>query len=110
MPAICRETDSLSTGHGCDGSSTLKSGSQEGNSAKVYANSLGVSVTGDPVTSHDHPVGLGCGTCPSPVTGAGSPNVFVNGIAVIRNGDQADQVDAWGAMTAGSPNVFVNGL
>ena len=37
---------------------------------------------------------------------AGSPNVFVNGIAVARIGDSADA----GAMTSGSGNVFANGL
>ena len=37
---------------------------------------------------------------------AGSPNVFVEGLAVARIGDSADS----GNMTSGSGNVFANGL
>jgi uncharacterized Zn-binding protein involved in type VI secretion len=101
MTAIVRITDSLSTGHPCDGTTTL-GGTNTDNT--VIADGLRVAVIGAPTVSHDILVG---GVCVPHVHQLieGSPNVFVNGIAVGRIGDAADA----GNMTSGASNVYVNG-
>lgn len=100
MPAISRKGDSLSTGHACTGTTTLDTPKQ----GLVYANNKLIARIGDPTVSHPAPP---IPPCPDHVANvnAGSPNVFVVGIAVARIGDSADA----GAMTSGSVNVFANG-
>ena len=100
MPAVSRHTDTLSTGHGCVGTTTLDTPKQ----SQVFANGLLVARVTDPTVSHPNPPNP---PCPDHVANvnAGSPNVFVVGIAVARIGDSADA----GAMTSGSGNVFANG-
>ena len=100
MPAVSRKGDSLSTGHGCVGTTTLNTPGQ----STVFANSILVARVGDPTVPHPFPPNPPCADHVANVN-AGSPNVFVVGIAVARIGDSADA----GAMISGSLNVFVNG-
>ena len=101
MPAVCRVGDSLSTGHACTGTTTIASSNTDGT---VKANSINIIVIGAPTVSHPAPP---VPPCPNHVAflNAGSPNVFVEGLAVARIGDSADS----GNMTSGSGNVFANG-
>ena len=100
MPEASREGDSLSTGHGCVGSTVLDTPGQ----SKVYVENKLVARVGDPTVAHPNPPNP---PCPDHVAlvNAGSPNVRVVGIAVARIGDSADA----GNMTSGSVNVFANG-
>ena len=98
MPAVARNGDPTTTGHGCDGTTTVT-----GPSSNVFANSKGVERKGDPTVSHLIPVGRGCGSHTAAIN-VGSGNVYVNGIAIARVGDSTDG----GSITAGSPNVFAN--
>ena len=100
MPAVSRHTDTLSTGHICTSTTTLDTPGQ----GQVFANGLLVARVTDPTVPHPNPPAP---PCPDHVANvnAGSPNVFVVGIAVARIGDSADA----GAMTSGSGNVFANG-
>jgi uncharacterized Zn-binding protein involved in type VI secretion len=99
MPAVVRVGDSLSTGHGCVGSTTLASANQ----GSVFVNGILAAVVGAPTVSHPFPPNPPCAPHVANLN-AGSPNVFIEGIAVGRIGDSADA----GAMTSGSPNVFAN--
>jgi len=98
MPAVARIGDSIATGHGCDGSTTLT-----GPSGNVFANNKGIERQGDPTVVH-RLTGTGCSVTHSAVINAGSGNVFVNNKAIGRIGDSADA----GSITSGSPNVFAN--
>jgi len=99
MPAVVRVGDSLSTGHGCVGSTTLASANQ----GSVFVNGILAAVVGAPTVSHPFPPNPPCAPHVANLN-AGSPNVFIEGIPVGRIGDSADA----GAMTSGSPNVFAN--
>jgi uncharacterized Zn-binding protein involved in type VI secretion len=99
MPGIVREGDSLSTGHGCVGSTTLASANQ----GSVFVNGILAAVVGAPTVAHPFPPDPPCAPHVANLN-AGSPNVFIEGIPVGRVGDSADA----GAMTSGSPNVFAN--
>ncbi len=100
MPAISRKGDSLSTGHICTATTTLDTPGQ----STVRANSILIARVGDPTVSHPFPPNPPCAPHVANLN-AGSPNVFVNSIAVGRISDSADA----GAMTSGSGNVFANG-
>jgi uncharacterized Zn-binding protein involved in type VI secretion len=60
-------------------------------------------------------VGHNCANPVEVVTGEGSPNVFINGIAVVRQGDKVGPHNASGcgpdesALSTFSATVFVNG-
>ena len=97
MPAVCRVGDSLSTGHGCSGSTTIASSNTDGS---VNADSINIIVVGAPTVSHPFPPAPPCAPHVANLN-AGSSSVSVNGIAVGRVGDSADA----GAMTSGSPSV-----
>jgi len=101
MPAVSRVGDSLSTGHICSSTTTIASANTDGT---VKANGINVIVVGAPTVSHPFPPAPPCLPHVANLN-AGSPNVFVNSIAVGRIGDSADA----GAMTSGSGNVFANG-
>ena len=101
MPAVSRVGDSLSTGHACVGTTTIASPNTDGT---VHANSIDIIVIGAPTVSHPFPPNPPCAPHVANLN-AGSPNVFVNSIAVGRISDSADA----GAMTSGSGNVFANG-
>lgn len=96
MPAISRIGDSVTTNHGCDGSTTMAAGSSD-----VLANGVGVVRVGDADTVHRFG-GRNCSAQHSVALSAGSPTVFVNGIPVGRVGDGSE------TLASGSPNVFAN--
>lgn len=98
MPAVARNGDPTTTGHDCDGTTTVT-----GPSGDVFANSIGVERQGDPTAPHTIKSGRNCVPHPA-VINVGSGNVFVNNIPIARVGDSTDG----GAITAGSPNVFAN--
>ena len=100
MPAVSRKGDSLTTGHICTSTTTLDTPGQ----GTCFANSILIARVSDPTVSHPFPPLPPCAPHVANVN-AGSPNVFVVGIAVARIGDSADA----GAMTSGSGNVFANG-
>jgi uncharacterized Zn-binding protein involved in type VI secretion len=96
MPAVARQTDPFSTGHGCTPISQIT-----GPSTDVFANGLGVERRGDPSVVHSTRSGRRCVPHTVPITG-GSLTVFVNGKPIARVGDAIDA----GSITAGSPDVF----
>jgi len=100
MPAVVRIGDTLTTGHGCVGTTTLAGANQ----GSVYANGILAAVVGAPTVSHPFPPDPPCAPHVANLN-AGSPNVFIEGIPVGRIGDSADA----GNMIFGSPNVFANG-
>ena len=100
MPAVSRKGDSLSTGHICASTTTLNTPGQ----GTCFANSILIAIVSDPTVSHPFPPAPPCAPHVANVN-AGSPNVFVEGLAVARIGDSTDA----GAMTNGSGNVFANG-
>lgn len=99
MPAVSRQGDSLSTGHGCTGSTVLDTPGQN----KVYIENKLVARVGDPTVPHSHNPPL----CPDhvAVVNAGSTKVIIANSAVARIGDSADA----GAMTSGSSKVVIGG-
>ena len=101
MPAIARDGDPTTTGHGCSSTTTVTG--PTGASAKVFANGIAIECIGNPTAVHTINVG---NSCPPHVAAinAGSSNVFVGGIGVARQGDSTDG----GAIIAGSPNVIAN--
>ena len=101
MPAVCREGDSLSTGHACAGSTTIADSNTDDT---VRANGIPVIVVGAPTVSHPFPPVPICAPHVANLN-AGSSSVFINGKAVGRVGDSADA----GSMTSGSPDVFAGG-
>jgi uncharacterized Zn-binding protein involved in type VI secretion len=98
MPAIARIGDSISTGHGCDGTTTLT-----GPSGDVFVEGLGVERQGDPTVVH-RLTGTGCSVTHTAVVNSGSGTVFVNGKPIARVGDSADA----GSITSGSSTVFAD--
>ena len=99
MPKVVRIGDSLSTGHGCTGTTTLDNSNQGVDN--VYANNILISVEGADTVSHAFPPDPPC-TPHVAQLNTGSSTVFINNIKVGRIGDSADA----GAMTTGSPNVY----
>jgi uncharacterized Zn-binding protein involved in type VI secretion len=102
MPAVARQDDPTTTGHGCSTTSTVIG--PTGASAKVYVNSIAVECQGDPVAPHTIPSGRKC-VSHSAVINVGLPTVRVGGKPLARVGDSTDA----GAITAGSPDVFAGG-
>jgi len=100
MPAVCRVTDSLSTGHICSSTTTIASPATDGT---VHAEGLAVIVVGAPTVSHPFPPAPPCAPHVANLN-AGSSTVRVNGIAIGRIDDSADS----GAMTSGAITVFAN--
>jgi uncharacterized Zn-binding protein involved in type VI secretion len=96
MPAVARQGDSFSTGHGCAGQSTLTNPSTD-----VFVNDRGVERRGDPSVPHTIRAGKKCIPHTVVVTG-GSGTVFVNDKPIARRGDSIDA----GQITGGSPDVF----
>lgn len=101
MPAVVRDGDSTTTGHGCDAVTTVTGPTGAGS---VYSNGIPVETMGNPTSPHTIPAGPVC-VPHSAAINVGSPNVFVKGIAIARIGDSTDG----GAIISGSPNVFSNG-
>lgn len=99
MPAVCREGDPLTTGHGCDGTTTIDTA---GTDRTVKANNIPAIVVGAPTVSHSFGADPPCAPHVANLN-EGSSTVFINNIAVGRIGDSADE----GSMTGGSSTVFV---
>ena len=103
MPAIARDGDPTTTGHGCNGTTTVTGPTGAG--ARVFANGIAIECIGNPTAPHTIDAGPKRSCIPhSAAINAGSGNVFVGGIGVARVGDSTDG----GAITAGSPNVIAN--
>ena len=98
MPGVARIGDTISTGHGCDGTTTLT-----GPSGDVFANGIGIERQGDPTVVH-RLTGKNCSVSHTAAVNAGSGNVFVNGMPIARIGDSADA----GSITSGSSDVIAN--
>jgi uncharacterized Zn-binding protein involved in type VI secretion len=101
MPAVARQGDPTTTGHGCDATTTVVGPTGAG--AKVFANGIAIECKGNPTAAHTIRSGRNCVPHGAAIN-AGSGNVFVGGVAVARVGDSTDG----GAITAGSPNVIAN--
>jgi uncharacterized Zn-binding protein involved in type VI secretion len=99
MPAVARNGDPTTTGHGCDATTTVV-----GPSVNVFTNSKGTERAGDPTAAHTIPAGAAC-VPHGAVINVGSGTVYVNSKAIARSGDSTDG----GAITSGSPNVFAGG-
>jgi len=100
MPAVTRDGDATTTGHGCHTTTTVT-----GPSTDVFCNSKGVERKGDPTAAHTIENSATPPVCVShlgAVINAGSSTVFVNGKAIARIGDSCDS----GAITEGSGDVF----
>jgi len=96
MPAVARQGDSFSTGHGCTGQSTIT-----GPSGNVFADGRGVERRGDPSVPHTIKSGRSCVNHTVRIS-SGSGTVFVNGRPIARVGDSIDA----GSITSGSSTVF----
>jgi uncharacterized Zn-binding protein involved in type VI secretion len=101
MPAVARDGDPTTTGHGCDTTTTVTG--PTGANAHVYANNIAVECQGNPTADHAYG-GRNCSAHHVAAINVGSSDVFVGGIAIARVGDSTDS----GAITAGSPNVFAD--
>lgn len=101
MPGVARQGDSTTTGHGCDGTTTITGPTGAG--AKVFANGIPIECKGNPTVVHRFG-GRRCSSQHQAAINVGSPNVFVGGVAVARIGDSTDG----GAITSGSSNVIAN--
>ena len=100
MPAVTRDGDATTTGHGCHTTTTV-----EGPSTNVFCNTKGVERKGDPTAAHTIENSATPPVCVShlgAVINAGSSTVFVNGKAIARVDDSCDG----GQITEGSSNVF----
>ena len=102
MPAIARaeDVDTITTGHGCDGTAQIRGTLQ----TKVFVNGTLAAVKGDAIAPHTILSGSVC-VPHSSVVNEGSSKVFFGGIQVARVGDSADA----GQITTGSPSVFAGG-
>jgi uncharacterized Zn-binding protein involved in type VI secretion len=103
MPAIARDGDPTTTGHGCDATTTVTGPTGAG--ANVFANKIAIECKGDPTAAHTIDAGpkQSCIDHPAAIN-EGSADVFIGGVPVARVGDSTDG----GAITAGSGNVFAN--
>ena len=101
MPAVARNGDPTTTGHGCSATTTVTGPTGAG--AKVFANNIAVECKGNPTAPHTIKSGNNC-VPHGAVINAGSGTVFIANIPVARVGDSTDG----GAITAGSPTVFAN--
>lgn len=101
MPAVARQGDSTSTGHGCTSVTTITG--PTGASANVFANNIPVECQGNPTVVHTFG-GRRCSASHTAAINVGSGNVFVANTPLARVGDSTDG----GAILSGSPNVFAN--
>ena len=96
---VCREGDTLDTGHCCDGTTTLDTPSQ----STVFAEGKLVARKTDPTVSHD----IDPEPCTSHVAqvNVGDTLVVTVGLFTARVTDSADS----GQMTTGAATVFAGG-
>ena len=100
MPKVVRINDSLSTGHGCTGTTTLASSNQGVDN--VYANNKLICVKNAPTVSHAFPPDPPCAPHTAKLN-VGSSTVKINNIEVGRHGDSAD---AGAMLEPGGVTVF----
>ena len=107
MPRVAEKGDTTTTGHGCDGTTTIATYTIA-EAAKVKVNGTIVAIKGNPLESHTIPAGVPpvCVDHPGQKVNVGSANVFVNNIPIARVGDSADG----GAIINNFRNVFANGI
>ena len=98
MPAAARLGDTISTGHGCDATSTIAGALI----SKVKIDGIIAAVIGDAIAAHTIPDGDAC-VSHSATVGGSSSKVKFEGIKAARFGDGADS----GTITSGSPNVLI---
>jgi uncharacterized Zn-binding protein involved in type VI secretion len=98
MPAVARQGDTVSTGHGCDGTTTLDAPSQ----STVKIEGQLVCRLGDLTVSHAVPSGDDCVPHTAPITGS-SGTVKIAGALVARVGDACDA----GSITSGAGTVSI---
>jgi len=101
MPAAARGfgSDSVSTGHGCDGTTTTDEAS-----SKVFSDGIGIVRLGDDDAVHTYPSGGGC--VPHTVSlSSASTKVFIEGLGAGREGDSYGSE----VITSGSQKVFIGG-
>lgn len=98
MPGIVRKDTDSHVGHASPTPSPFHKTNYAEGSANVFVNTKPAVRIGDKTS------------CGDPAT-AGSPSVFVNGIAVHRKGDATGGHGSWVPNSAqtGSANVFANG-
>ena len=103
MPIVAVKGDTTTTGHGCDGTTTIA-----GSSLNVYMGGIKVAIKGNALAGHTIPAGVPpvCVDHPGQKVNVGSANVFVNNIPIARVGDSADG----GAIINNFRNVFANGI
>ena len=100
MPAVCVKGDTLTTGHGCVGTTTLNTPPQ----TKVKIGTDLVAIVGTPTVSHPFPPNPPCAPHIAQLN-AGSSKVAIGGIPVGRVTDSADA----GSMITGSGKVSFGG-
>lgn len=102
MPKAARaeDEDTITTGHGCDGTAQIRGTEQN----SVYINGILASVKGDIIAPHTILVGDVCVPHTAYVN-EGSSTVFFENIPAARIGDSADG----GQIITGSDNVFIGG-
>ena len=98
MPAAARLGDTISTGHGCDATSTIAGALI----SKVKIDGIIAAVFGDAIAAHTIPSGAAC-VSHSATVGGSSSKVKFEGIYAARVDDGADA----GTITSGSPNVLI---
>lgn len=98
MPAAARLGDPITTGHACDGTSTIAGALI----SKVKIDGIIAAVVGDAIAAHTILVGVVC-VPHSATVGGSSSKVKFQGIYAARVGDAADG----GVITAGSPDVLI---
>ena len=98
MPAAARLGDTISTGHGCDDTSTIAGALI----SKVTIDGIIAAVIGDAIAAHTIPDGDAC-VSHSATVGGSSSKVKFEGIYAARVDDGADA----GTITSGSLNVLI---
>ena len=98
MPAAARLGDTISTGHGCDGTSTIAGALI----SKVTIDGIIAAVIGDAIAAHTIPDGDAC-VSHSATVGGSSSKVKFEGIYAARVDDGADA----GTITSGSLKVLI---
>ena len=108
MPAAARQGDTVNTGHGCDGTTTI----QGPCSPNVNIGGKPAARMGDLLAAHQitnpapSPPNPPCIPHPGQKINAGSSTVLINGLKAARVGDSADSGSISGA---GAPTVIIGG-
>jgi len=98
MAEIARKDDTVSTGHGCTGTTKLDTPTQ----TKVFVQGQLVACQGDKTIVHTIESGDNCVDHIGYITGASS-TVFIGGAKAAMKGDVCDA----GTITSGASTVFI---